>query len=77
MNPTNEELTRQLLEWIAAKPRDRDEVMEVWRTSCPRLSIWEDACIDGLVDHEPGTGRLLISAAGRRFLAHAKGVAPG
>jgi hypothetical protein len=70
--PTNaktEALTRQMLEWIAAKPRDRAEVMEVWRTSCPRLSIWEDACIDGLVDHEPGTGKVIVSPAGRLFLA--------
>ena len=62
-------LTRQMLEWIAAKPRDRAEIMEVWRTSCPRLSIWEDACIEGFVEHEAGTGKVIVSAAGRRFLA--------
>jgi len=43
-------LTLQLLEWIAAAPRSYREVMDAWRTSCPRLSIWEDACLDGLVD---------------------------
>jgi hypothetical protein len=45
--------------------------MEAWRTSCPRLSIWEDACIDGLIDHEPGTGRVILSIAGRDFLSRA------
>ena len=42
-------LTRDLLAWIAAAPRTYRETMEVWRTSCPRLSIWEDAVGDGLV----------------------------
>jgi hypothetical protein len=28
-----------MLEWIAVRPREYAEVMEVWRTSCPRLSI--------------------------------------
>ena len=68
MNPTDS-LTRQMLEWIAAKPRDRAEIMEAWRTSCPRLSIWEDACIAGLIAHEPGTGKVIVSAAGQRLLA--------
>ena len=62
-------LTRQMLEWIAARPRDYSEIMETWRTSCPRLSIWEDACIDGLIDHERGTGKIILSVAGREFLS--------
>jgi hypothetical protein len=69
MSSTTEALTRQMLEWIAARPRDRAEVMERWRTSCPRLSIWEDACIDGLIDYEPGTGKVILSAAGKQLLS--------
>ena len=42
-------LTRDLLDWIALAPRTYRETMEVWRTTCPRLSIWEDAIGDGLV----------------------------
>ena len=42
-------LTLQLLEWIEARPRSYAETIEAWRTTCPRLSIWEDACIDGLI----------------------------
>jgi hypothetical protein len=68
MNATTEALRRQMLEWIAASPRDYSEVMEVWRTSCPRLAIWEDACIDGLIDYEPGTGKVILSAAGKALL---------
>jgi hypothetical protein len=69
MNTTTRPLTRQMLEWIAVRPRDYAEVMEVWRTSCPRLSIWEDACIDGLIDYERGTGRVILSDAGKAFLS--------
>jgi hypothetical protein len=61
-------LTRQMLEWIGERPRDYAQVMEAWRTSCPRLSIWEDACVSGLISHEPGTGRVILSEAGKAFL---------
>jgi hypothetical protein len=42
-------LTLLFLTWIAERPRTYPEAMDAWRTSCPRLSIWEDAVIDGLV----------------------------
>jgi hypothetical protein len=41
--------TRDLLTWIAHSPRSYAETLEVWRTNCPRLSVWEDALADGLV----------------------------
>jgi hypothetical protein len=75
MNATTAALTRQMLEWIAVHPRDYAEVMEVWRTSCPRLSIWEDACLDGLIDYEPGTGKVILSDAGRELLSTPRGSA--
>jgi hypothetical protein len=43
-------LTLQLLEWIAARPRSYAETMEAWRTSCPRLPVWEDAIDGGFVE---------------------------
>ena len=43
-------LTKQLLEWIAARPRTYGETINAWRTSCPRFPVWEDAQTDGLVD---------------------------
>jgi len=39
----------QFLGWVAARPRRYGETMEAWRTSCPRLSAWEDAVEAGLV----------------------------
>jgi hypothetical protein len=41
--------TRDLLTWIANSPRTYTETLEVWRTNCPRLSVWEDALDAGLV----------------------------
>ena len=63
-------LRRQMLEWISERPRTYAEVLDVWRTSCPRLSIWEDACIDGLIEAEGGSASVVsLSAKGRAFLA--------
>jgi len=60
-------LILDLLEWIGPTPRPYDEVMEAWRTSCPRLPIWEDANERGFLvrAHAPGAGRLIaVSPAG-------------
>jgi hypothetical protein len=43
-------LILDLLEWLASSPRPYAEVMDAWRTSCPRLSVWEDAVDLGLVE---------------------------
>lgn len=47
-DPTDS-LILDFLEWLGPEPRPYTEVMEAWRTSCPRLSIWEDAVAGGLV----------------------------
>ena len=52
-----------LLEWIGSDPRAYSEVMEAWRTSCPRLPVWEEANARGFIarSHEqghPGDGRV-------------------
>ena len=62
-------LTLQMLEWLAVRPRDYREVIEAWRTSCPRLTIWEDAWSDGLLARDPSTGQVLVSEKGRALLA--------
>ena len=54
----NGTLTRDLLVWIQGSPRSYRETMEAWQTSCPRLSIWEDAVSDGLVQIRASTVRL-------------------
>jgi len=63
----NESLVLDLLDWIATRPRTRRDVMTVWRTSCPRLPIWEDAVDAGLVTQ---TGALVaLSRRGEVYLA--------
>jgi hypothetical protein len=47
--PVLSALTIELLEWIAARPRTYSETMEAWRTSCPRMPVWEDAINGGLI----------------------------
>jgi hypothetical protein len=47
-------LLLQFLRWVADRPRTYAEAMDAWRSSCPRLTVWEDALIDGLVQVEGG-----------------------
>jgi hypothetical protein len=64
---------RDLVEWVAKEPRLYSEVMEVWRTSCPRLTVWEDAVDHGYVIRQSIQGRgamVIITALGQRFLLH-------
>lgn len=55
-------LTLQLLEWIGERDRSYAETMEVWHSHCPRLTIWEDALSDGLV--EVRGGRVVLTEKG-------------
>jgi hypothetical protein len=65
-----EALIRDLLAWLTIRERSYEEVMDAWRTSCPRLPVWEDANDLGLVALERVNGRTVvrITAAGRAFL---------
>ena len=54
--------TVQLLEWIDERQPSYSETMEAWRSSCPRLTIWEDAVADGLVAVRAGT--VVLTARG-------------
>lgn len=40
----------QFLEWVSLRSRTYAETMDAWRTSCPRLSVWEDALADCLIE---------------------------
>lgn len=51
-----EMLISQLLEWLDFQERTRQEVIEVWQTSCPRLAVWEEANQRGLVTHASPNG---------------------
>jgi hypothetical protein len=50
MDDAVESLMLDLLEWLGRKDRTYQETMEAWRTSCPRLPVWEDANDRGLVE---------------------------
>jgi DNA-binding PadR family transcriptional regulator len=46
--------------------------MDAWRTSCPRLTVWEDATERGLVEssvHDDGGRVVRVTARGRELLA--------
>jgi hypothetical protein len=61
-----EALILDLLQWLDARERTYEEVMAAWRTSCPKLPVWEDANDRGLVAIEDGMVR--ITASGRALL---------
>jgi hypothetical protein len=67
-------LILDLLEWLATRERSYEEVMEAWRTSCPKLPVWEDANDRGLVTREDINGRCIVGASpsGRDFLDRRK-----
>jgi hypothetical protein len=56
MAETADALVLDLVEWIAREPRLYSEVIATWRTSCPRLTIWEDAVDRGYVERETIAG---------------------
>jgi hypothetical protein len=61
-------LALQFLAWVAAAPRTHADVMDAWRSTCPRQSVWEDTVIDGLVEFEPGTRNVILTALGSAVL---------
>jgi hypothetical protein len=66
-------LVLELLTWLAARPRSYGETMEAWRTSCPRMPVWEDATTNGLVivvASDDGNRELAVclTAEGQAFL---------
>ncbi len=68
-------LVLDFVEWIASEPRLYAEVVETWRTSCPRLTIWEDAADRGYVTRETiaGTGVVVAVTEGGANLLRANG----
>ena len=67
-------LILDLLEWLASGERTYQDVIDVWRTSCPRLPVWEDARDRGFVAQENFNGREIvrITTAGFSFLQQRK-----
>lgn len=72
--PNNRSLVLDLVECIADAPRPYDELMAAWRTSCPRLPIWEDATDAGFIVR---VGEMVTATpAGRAFLLAERGQRP-
>jgi hypothetical protein len=60
MTDAVEPLILDLLEWVASGERSYVEVMDAWRTSCPKLPVWEDANDRGLIREEQVNGRSVV-----------------
>ena len=64
-------LLLDLVAWVYQQPRRYDDVMAAWRTSCPRLPVWEEAVDKGYLIREwhADTGAMVsVTPQGRRFL---------
>jgi hypothetical protein len=72
MSDAVDALILDLLEWLAKSERSYEEVMDAWRTSCPRLPVWEDANDRGLIRKENLDGRTFvkITSSGLAYLKH-------
>ena len=71
MSVTLDPLVMDLVAFVAGQPRPYDEVIDVWRTSCPRLTVWEDAIDRGLIARRRAEDKTLIvqaTSAGLRML---------
>src|SRR5215467_16310960 len=67
---TVDALVLDLLEWLASRDRSYEETMDAWRTSCPRLPVWEEANDRGFVSIDKGHGEsaVRVTSTGLEFL---------
>ena len=80
MSDIVEPLLVDLVEFVAREERPYLEVMDAWRTSCPRLPVWEEANARGLVTRVrggDGAWLVLATAEGRAFVDSARARASG
>ena len=70
MTDTVESLVLDLLDWLSRRDRSYEETMEAWRTSCPKLPVWEDANERGLVcvEYRKSQSYVRVTAAGAELL---------
>jgi trans-aconitate 2-methyltransferase len=71
MSDNVDDLILDLLEWLASGPRSYAEVLDTWRTSCPRLPVWEEANDRGYVERRresDGPVLVMVSATGFEHL---------
>ena len=74
-SPKNQTVSLSVLEflaWVSIRPRTYSEAMESWRSTCPRLSTWEDALSDDLIQIESGDtldqARVTLTARGKALI---------
>lgn len=70
MTDTVQVLVLDLLEWLTGHDRSYEETMDSWRTSCPKLQVWEEAVDRGFVAIEKGHGAsgVQVTSDGLAFL---------
>jgi hypothetical protein len=71
MTDNVDNLILDLLEWLGTSPRPYAEVLDAWRTSCPRLPVWEEANERGYIErqHVSGLGQFVsVSLVGAEHL---------
>ena len=70
MTDAVESLLLDLLEWVARSEKSYQEVIDAWRTSCPKLPVWEEANDRGFlaIDEVSGLRIVRITSPGRAFL---------
>jgi len=76
MSSAAELLMGQFLDWLACGRRTQADVMATWQSSCPRLSIWEDAMIEGLVRFAGDAERTVVLTPRGRAMLQAQVPAP-
>ena len=71
MSDSLDALILDLLEWIGPRSRAYSEVIDAWRTSCPRLPVWEEANERGFIEqrNDPERGTYVsVTASGAQYL---------
>jgi hypothetical protein len=67
--------TVELLSWLSTRTRTYDEAIEAWHSHCPRLTVWEDALVDGFIRIErrgDGKSTVAVTERGRATLVRAE-----
>ncbi|HEX5014807.1 MAG TPA: hypothetical protein VFV72_11695 [Candidatus Limnocylindrales bacterium] len=70
MSQNVDDLILDLLEWIGPGQRPYAETLEAWRTSCPRLPVWEDATDRGFIERRREPGQIAVVAVSSAGAAH-------
>ena len=72
MRKAENALTREFLSWLSTRPRTYDDVMDAWRSSCPKHTIWEDCVSAGyvqIVRNDSGRSDVTLTPKGEAALA--------